>query len=238
MTKNEYISALGRELKRLGVPDVGDVLEEYEQHFAFKGADGSTEEEIAARLGAPAEVAAQFAAPGAASGSAALVKLGVGLMWVFAALFFVLLIAWAVVMAAFALACAVCAVCLAAGIDAGGLLPQMPYYCAVIFAVSLAALAVLSVVGTAYYAAFVCALMRSWARFAHNSVASASGRAVLPPLPAVPRLGAETGPRARLATRISLAVFAACVVLGAVMSMISAGALEFWHVWNWFGYAA
>lgn len=43
MTKNEYISALGRELKRLGVPDAGDVLEEYEQHFAFKGADGSTE---------------------------------------------------------------------------------------------------------------------------------------------------------------------------------------------------
>ena len=183
-------------------------------------------------------MAAQFAAPGAASGSAALVKLGVGLMWVFAALFFVLLIAWAVVMAAFALACAVCAVCLAAGIDAGGLLPQMPYYCAVIFAVSLAALAVLSAVGTAYYIAFVRALMCSWARFAHNSVAAASGRAELPPLPAVPRLGAETGPRARLATRISLAVFAACVVLGAVMSMISAGALEFWHVWNWFGYAA
>ena len=48
MTKNEYISALGRELKRLGVPDAGDVLEEYEQHFAFKGADGRTEEEIAA----------------------------------------------------------------------------------------------------------------------------------------------------------------------------------------------
>lgn len=156
MTKNEYISALGRELKRLGVPDAGDVLEEYEQHFAFKGADGRTEEEIAARLGAPAEVAAQFAAPGAASGSAA----------------------------------------------------------------------------------FVRALMRSWARFAHNSVASASGRAVLPPLPAVPRLSAKAGSRARLAARISLAVFAACFVLGAVISMISAGALGFWHVWNWFGYAA
>ena len=43
MTKNEYISALGRELKRLGVADAGDVVEEYEQHFAFKSADGCSE---------------------------------------------------------------------------------------------------------------------------------------------------------------------------------------------------
>lgn len=48
MTKNEYISALGRELKRLGVADAGDVVEEYEQHFAFKSADGCSEEETAA----------------------------------------------------------------------------------------------------------------------------------------------------------------------------------------------
>lgn len=53
MTKNEYISALGRELKHLGVADAGDVVEEYEQHFAFKSADGCSEEETAARLGDP-----------------------------------------------------------------------------------------------------------------------------------------------------------------------------------------
>lgn len=38
------------------------MLEEYEQHFAFKLADGYSEEEIAARLGSPAELAAQFEA--------------------------------------------------------------------------------------------------------------------------------------------------------------------------------
>ena len=72
MTKNEYISALGRELKRLGVADAGDVVEEYEQHFAFKSADGCSEEETAARLGDPAVLAAQFAGAGGKESSGAL----------------------------------------------------------------------------------------------------------------------------------------------------------------------
>ena len=37
---------------------------------------------------------------------------------------------------------------------------------------------------------------------------------------------------------VSLAVFAACFVLGAVISMVSAGSIEFWHAWGWFGYGA
>lgn len=159
MTKAEYLSAFGRELKRLGVADAGDVLEEYEQHFEFKGRDGCTEEEeVSARLGDPAALAAQFAGTGTASGSGALTAVGLGFMWIFAALFFVLLAAWAVVMAAFAIACAACAVCLAVGVDAGGIIPDMPYYCALLYALALAALSVLSAVGTVYYALFVRAV--------------------------------------------------------------------------------
>ena len=37
-----------------------DVVEEYQQHFAFKLADGYSEEEIAARLGDPVALAAQL----------------------------------------------------------------------------------------------------------------------------------------------------------------------------------
>ena len=36
------------------------MTQEYEQHFAFKLADGYSEEEIAAKLGSPEELAAQF----------------------------------------------------------------------------------------------------------------------------------------------------------------------------------
>ena len=107
-----------------------------------------------------------------------------------------LLAAWAIVMAAFAIACAACAVCLAVGVDAGGIIPDMPYYCALLYALALAALSVLSAVGTAYYALFVRAVVRSWTRFAHNTLASAGAglrflrcwlrRGCLPPGPGEP----------------------------------------------------
>lgn len=32
----------------------------------------------------------------------------------------------------------------------------------------------------------------------------------------------------------SLALFAACFVLSYVVCALSAGSLEFWHVWGWF----
>ena len=60
MTKNEYMARLANELHRRNVADAADVAEEYEQHFAFKLADGYSEEEIAVKLGVPEELAAQF----------------------------------------------------------------------------------------------------------------------------------------------------------------------------------
>ncbi len=51
MKKHEFMARLENELRRRNVADSADVIEEYEQHFAFKLADGYSEEEIAARLG-------------------------------------------------------------------------------------------------------------------------------------------------------------------------------------------
>lgn len=66
MTKNEFMAQFAAELKKQNIADAADILEEYEQHFTFKLNDGFSEEEIAARLGTPAELAAQFqpASPG------------------------------------------------------------------------------------------------------------------------------------------------------------------------------
>lgn len=61
MTKQEYLNELKSELIKQGVEDTEEVLTEYEQHFLFKLADGFPEEEIAAKLGAPGTIAAQFA---------------------------------------------------------------------------------------------------------------------------------------------------------------------------------
>ena len=60
MTNPEFMAALSQELKKRGIADSDDILEEYEQHFAFKLADGYSEEEIAAKLGSPKDLAAQF----------------------------------------------------------------------------------------------------------------------------------------------------------------------------------
>ena len=56
MTKQDYLTALHQELNKNAVADAEDVVSEYEQHFQFKLADGFTEEEIAAKLGAPAQM--------------------------------------------------------------------------------------------------------------------------------------------------------------------------------------
>ena len=40
MKKHEFMARLENELRRRNVADSADVIEEYEQHFAFRLADG------------------------------------------------------------------------------------------------------------------------------------------------------------------------------------------------------
>ena len=110
MTKLEFMSKLASELHKRNIADAADVLEEYEQHFASKLADGYSEEEIAARLGSPADLAAQFepAPQGAKRRSAALTWLWLGWLDVFFGLFAVLLLALFAV--CFVLSYVVCAI--------------------------------------------------------------------------------------------------------------------------------
>ncbi|HHW47363.1 MAG TPA: DUF1700 domain-containing protein [Clostridiaceae bacterium] len=241
MTKNEFLTILANELKKNNIADAEDIINEYEQHFAFKMADGFTEEEIAAKLGNPAVLASQFESAGEAKkygGKKAITVIGLCFVDLFAGAFFALLIAWEIIMAVFSVSNAVIAVCLFSGMSPWLLIPPMPYWCAAVFGLSLTALSVLSAVGCIYFAAFIRQLMRSYGRFHHNTIAAASGNAVLPSLAIHPRLPAKTNRRIRSAALFSLTLFVICFILGMIMSMISAGALEFWHAWGWFGYTA
>lgn len=140
-------------------------------------------------------------------------------------------------MAAAPLSFAAISVCLLGNLHGEHIqMPYLPYGCALIFGIALGALAVLSAVGFLYAAACICQLMRSFARFHRNAMASAAGRPVLPPVPASPRLPAKTRRVLRRLALISLVVFAAAFVLGALVSMFAARAVEFWHAWGWFGY--
>ena len=93
--------------------------------------------------------------------------------------------------AAAALCFAALAVCLLGGWNIAGLIPAMPYWCGAILALSFAALTVLLVIGCVYYAAFLRQLVRSFGRFQHNALASASGEAALPALAINPQFSAK-----------------------------------------------
>lgn len=147
--------------------------------------DGYSEEEIAARLGDPAALASQLGESGALNKGKNKVFTVIGLCFadIFAGLFFILLAAFELVMAAAGISFAGVCVGLLGRLDIFGIIPSMPYYCGVILALALAALALLSFAGCVYYGAFLRQLVRAFSRFQKNALASASGGAfAAPPL--------------------------------------------------------
>jgi uncharacterized membrane protein len=62
MNKQAYLNELKAHLKASAVSDIDEIIAEYDEHFTRKIADGYTEEEIAAKLGRPKEIALQFCA--------------------------------------------------------------------------------------------------------------------------------------------------------------------------------
>jgi len=40
MTRNEFLQKLADELRKNNITDIEEIISEYEQHFAFKMADG------------------------------------------------------------------------------------------------------------------------------------------------------------------------------------------------------
>ena len=238
MNRNEFIGRLNDELRRKKVADTDDVIEEYEQHFAFKLADGYSEEEIAARLGDPADIAAQFDPAPNTGAKPSAVTTWLWLIWsdLFFGIFAVLLLSFGIVLAACVLSFGLAGVCLIAGISSLPFvtLPSMPYWCGAILGLSLLALCALSVVGCIWYFAFYRQLFRSYGRFHRNALASAKGEAALPSLPISPRFSAKNKRSLRTVALISLALFAVCFVLSFIVCCLSAGSLQFWHAWGWF----
>jgi uncharacterized membrane protein len=124
MTKLEYLERLHTELNRLNVRDVDDITAEYEQHFAFKLADGFSEEEISAKLGTPAAIAAQFAADGGAAkkspGKKAFLAVWLTLLGFLEALLDMTFFAFIIGIFAAAVACGAIGVCLIGRLNIAG----------------------------------------------------------------------------------------------------------------------
>lgn len=241
MTKLEFLEKLTTELKHKNVIDAADIIEEYEQHFAFKLADGYVEEEIAAKLGDPKEIAAQYDAVSIEkNGSKKIITaIGLGIADFFFGVFCALLYAWELVMGTLVIAFGTLSVCLIGelGRSKPFSVPEMPYHCAIILGIAFVALTVLSAIGTIYFFGFIRQLMRSFGRFHKNTLAAVSGRATLPSLPVYPQFSTKTKRTLRKIAAVAVTVFAVCFIAGFIVCVMTAGSFEFWHTWDWFGYA-
>ena len=240
MTKLEFMTELSQELKRRGLADCDEILEEYEEHFAFKVADGYSEEEIAAKLGAPKDLAAQFdPAPRKKTGAGRFFTV-FGLCWLdlFYGIFVVLLLAWGVVMASMVLSFGLVGICLVGNLGVLPVvsLPEMPYVSALLLGISLLGLAAVCVVGCVYYFAFVRQFCKAYARFCKNALSASRGEPALPALPFYPQFSPARRRSLRTVLLVSLVCFGVFLVAGASLSAILAGNVQFWHVWHWFGY--
>ena len=60
--ENEFLQQLNASLKRLSDKERADILKDYEEHFTFGLEEGKSEEEIAASLGSPAQIAKELLA--------------------------------------------------------------------------------------------------------------------------------------------------------------------------------
>jgi len=238
MNKKEFIELLAKRLRENNISDVEEIISEYEAHFHFKLSDGYSEEEIAGVLGDPEEIAAQYTPDRSDqknSGKKAVIIAGLALADIFAGAFFLLFFAWILVMGAFTIASFAAGIYYLGGFDRFAFIPSVPYFwCRILYAFMLLALAVLSGVGTIYCAFYCRQLMRVYGRFCKNLIASAANKATLPLLGIQPQFSAKTRRILRKLALMMLAVFAVTFILAYISSAAVAGALEFWHAWNWF----
>ena len=240
MNKQEYLFGLEKALKIAHVEDSADILEEYAEHFDMKMQDGYSEEEIAARLLAPKEIADQFSSIKTAGSARAMggiiLKSGLVFVDIVVAAFFILLLAWVVALAGFAVAVLGSGVVAVLGISAtipGGavVLPVMPYICSLLLGLSLLALAVLSAIGAEYCRLYVMQIRRAYARW-HGGVWGKTN--ISPPLPLHPVISPKKRRIMRRFALIALAVFVIAFIAGLGSMMLAAKSIEPWHVWGWF----
>lgn len=62
MTRDKFLQQLNASLKGLSEKERSDILQDYKEHFTFGLEEGKTEEEIAASLGSPTQIAKELLA--------------------------------------------------------------------------------------------------------------------------------------------------------------------------------
>jgi hypothetical protein len=238
MTKQEYLNELKAELNKNVVADAEDILGEYEQHFLFKLADGFSEEEIAARLGAPVQIAAQYAGiPGekkVKGGKKFFLVLWLSVIGIFEAMLYGAFLSFIGALFCASLVPAALGVELIAGLNYLNILPPMPYGGAIVFGITLLAASVTLFVFAIYCLAYLRQMIRASRRWRRNMLNDEA----LPQLPLSPQFKPKTRRALRSILLWSVLIYAIGFVAGYAILTIYTHSFGFWHALGWFGYPA
>ena len=236
MTKQDYLTALKQELNKNAVADAEDIVSEYDQHFAFKLADGFTEEEIAAKLGAPAQIALQFAGLPKShkrkGGKKTLLVLWLTIMGIFEVLLYGAFLYFIVGLFIGSLVPVALGVELIAGLNFMNILPPMPYGGAILFGIALIALGVMIFLFAVYCFAMLRQMVRASLRWRRNMMREEA----LPLLPLSPQFAPKTRRALRGILLWAVLIFAVTFIAGFAILGLYTHAWGFWHALGWFGY--
>jgi len=246
MNKQEYLTALEKALKSKGVRDLEDITQEYSEHFDMKIADGFSEEEIAAKLAPPDELAGQYKEIGTESSaknggiiSKIFKTCGVVILDMVVAPTLLAFYVWVFALGLIAFVNAAVGILLVTGIGQSEFaqasqyihIPPMPYISSLLTGIALLGLAVLSAVGTEYCRLYVNQSFRKYLRW-HKNILTSGPK--LPPLTLNPKVIHKKRRVMRTMVFIALLVFGVGLVAGLVSMMVLSGSFEPWHEWNWF----
>ena len=236
MTKQDYLTALKQELNKNAVADAEDIVSEYEQHFAFKLADGFTEEEIAAKLGAPAQIALQFAGLPKShkrkGGKKTLLVLWLTIMGIFEVLLYGAFLYFIVGLFIGSLVPVALGVEFIAGLNFMNILPPMPYGAAIVCGISLIALGVMIFLFDVYCFAMLRQMVRASLRWRRNMMREEA----LPLLPLSPQFAPKTRRALRGILLWAVLIFAVTFIAGFAILALYTHSWGFWHALGWFGY--
>ena len=232
MTKNQYLDELKKELKSNNVPDMNDIIAEYEEHFKFKIEEGKTEEEIARKLSSPKEIAKEYAKINISINkyekSAKIT--GLTFLSIPLSLVYIMICASVVVLGAFSITSLVTGFCLITTLNIAGLIPNMPYFSSFMLGIAFIGLAIIATIGTIYLFLYVKQWGKIYIRWCKNIVNNNR----YPSISKHPNLSKRFIYILRLISIIGLVCFISTFIIAYCSMAIDAKSIEFWHVWHWF----
>lgn len=237
MNKQQYLVGLKQALQsyQMTQEEIEEILLDYQEHFENKLASGYSEEEISVKLGDPKTIAAQFAEEEGSKQAKSKVGAGKKICLILLSIW---MIVADIVLYAFTLtlgAIAIAVVGAGIGVMIGNVapylnVPYMPTLGGILVGIAFIALGILVFVGMIYYTATVNSANRIYFRWVKKKM---RGKNTLE-LSVIPKFSGKTKRRLRATLLIMLVIFIAFLIASFVYLSLTAGSVEFWHVWNWF----